>query len=73
MTIIELRDVLSLSSGTIGKELKTHLYSDVDRFIRVMSQSLIGDILKGQLAAYGDNVLMGLKHAVICYNRHFRN
>lgn len=81
MTKEQINRVAACSSGTIAIALDTHLYKDVDAFTQWLYRPLISknrsiinkDILWGELAAWGDNLLIALKNAVICYKKYYLN
>ena len=79
MTKEQIKQVANCSSGTIAKALDTNLYKDVDDFIRWLYKPLVHKsrtpnnehILWGELAAWGGNLLIALKNAVLCYKKHY--
>jgi hypothetical protein len=76
MTKNQINLVASLSSGTIANVLRSNLYKDIDAFINWLYEPLAKDkegnvILKGELAAFGENQLIALKNAVICYYKFY--
>ena len=71
MTKQEINEVATLSSGTIGNILNTNRYEDIDNFVSWLYKPMIGDIFWGELAAFGENVLIALGHAVTVYKRHY--
>ena len=74
MTIAQLIEVGSLSSGTIAKALGSCEYSEIDKFVEKLFTPILKDpdILFGSIVSYGDNVLTALDNAVKVYNRHGR-
>ena len=65
--------MLGLSSGTIGNVLETSSYNEIDRFCNAMMKPLAKDLTWGNLAAFGENELIGLKNCIFIYKRYMTN
>ena len=69
----QINQIATMSSGTIGKALDTDSYQKIDDFIQWLYRPLIGKIVWGELAAFGENLTIALSNAVKVYKRHFRD
>ena len=72
MTKEQIQKIATMSSGTIGKALDTHLYNEIDKFIQWLFRPLDDGMICGQLVSFGENLSIALSNAVKVYNRHYR-
>ncbi len=71
MEIKQLNQIATMSSGTIGNALNSDSYSEIDQFTQWLFRPLIGEVVWGELAAFGENLTIALSNAVKVYERHF--